>query len=89
MGKFQRAAAEVGQVKPGETVEVEILRGGERKTVKVTLGQLPDDGAPMAVPSGDSGPSEEEEILGMRLEEISEEVRKRRNLGEGGIQGRK
>lgn len=75
----------VGQVKPGETAEVEILRGGERKTIKVTLGQLPDEGAPMAVPSGDSGPSEEEEILGMRLEEIPEEVRKKRNLGEGGI----
>lgn len=75
----------VGQVKPGETVEVEILRGGERKTIEVTLGQLPDEGAPMAVPSGDSGPSEEEEILGMRLEEIPEDVRKKHNLGESGI----
>lgn len=75
----------VGQVRPGKTVEVEIMRGGERRTVEVTLGQLPDDGAPMAVPSGDSGPSEEEEILGMRLEEIPEDVRKKHNLGEGGI----
>ena len=76
----------VGQVKPGKTVEVEILRGGKRKTIKVTLGQLPDDGAPMAVPSGeDSGPSEDAEILGMRLEELPEEVRKQRNLETSGV----
>ena len=75
----------VGQVKPGKTVEVEIMRGGERKTVEVTLGQLPDDGAPMAVPSGDPGSSEDAEILGMRLEELSEEARKQRNLDKGGV----
>ncbi len=75
----------VGQVKPGKTVEVEIMRGGERKTVEVTLGQLPDDGAPMAVPSGDSGSSEDTEILGMRLEELPEEARKQRNLDKGGV----
>ena len=75
----------VGQVKPGKTVEVEILRGGERKTLEVTLGQLPDDGAPMAAPSGEPGSAEEEEILGMRLEELSEEARKQRNLEKGGV----
>ncbi len=75
----------VGQVKPGKTVEVEILRGGERKTVEVTLGQLPDDGAPMAVPSGDPGSSEDTELLGMRLEELPEEARKQRNLDKGGV----
>jgi len=75
----------VGQVKPGKTVEVEIMRGGERKTVEVTLGQLPDDGAPMAVPSGDSGSSEDTEILGMRLEELPEDARKQRNLDKGGV----
>ncbi len=75
----------VGQVKPGKTVEVEIMRGGERKTVEVTLGQLPDDGAPMAVPSGDPGSSEDSELLGMRLEELPEEARKQRNLDKGGV----
>ena len=76
----------VGQVKPGKTVEVEIMRGGKRRTLEVTLGQLPDDGAPMAQPSeDDSGSSEEAEILGMRLEELPEKARKQRNLEEGGV----
>ncbi len=74
----------VGQVRPGRTVEVEILRDGERRSVDVTLGQLPDDGAPMAVPSGDSG-SPEESTLGMRLEEVPDGARGRRDLDEGGV----
>lgn len=43
----------IGQVKPGETVEVEVLRDGKRKTLEVTLGQFPEDGAPMVQPSED------------------------------------
>jgi hypothetical protein len=39
---FDRLTARIAQHQPGETVEVEIMRGEERKTLSVTLGSWPD-----------------------------------------------
>ena len=75
----------VGQVHPGEEVKIKILRGGETKIIEVTLGELPDDGAPMAHPASGPETEEEETILGMRLEDIPKEVLKQRNLEKGGV----
>jgi S1-C subfamily serine protease len=35
---FDRLTARIAQHQPGETVEVEIMRGNERKKLSVTLG---------------------------------------------------
>ena len=75
----------VGQARPGQDVEVGILRNGKRKTLEVTLGELPDEGAPMARPASGHDSDADTEILGMRVEEIPEEARKQRNLEEDGV----
>jgi serine protease Do len=64
-----------------KTVPVEVLRKGERKVLQVTVGRLADelDAAPSA--NGSGGPSSADtELLGMRLSELTDELRKKFDL---------
>jgi serine protease Do len=61
----------VAVVGPGTTVEVEIIRNGERLTIPVTLGELEDDNA-ARIASLD--PSGVEELLGLQVEAITEDM---------------
>ena len=76
----------VGQTPPGSEAAVVIMRDGERKTVTVTLGELPTDGGEEQQARTEQGdaPESKAELLGMRLGMLPEAERKRRNL-DGGV----
>ncbi|MHB8766604.1 MAG: DegQ family serine endoprotease [Deferrisomatales bacterium] len=61
----------VAQRAPGSKVKVTVLRKGSRKTLAVTLGELPDDGG--AVAGGGPGTADD---LGLTVQEITPELRK-------------
>ena len=63
----------VAVVAPGTTVEVEIIRNGERMTIPVTLGELEEDDAARIAIAG-LEPSGVEELLGLQVEAITEDV---------------
>ena len=72
----------VGQARPGEEVEIKVLRDGEVRTVEVTLGELPSDGAAMAYPASSPEMRNEETALGMQVEYLSEDDE---DAGRGGV----
>lgn len=61
----------VAVVAPGTTVEVEIIRNGDRMTIPVTLGELEEDDAARIA---SLEPSSVEELLGLQVEAITEDV---------------
>ncbi|GAB4278094.1 MAG: DegQ family serine endoprotease [Deferrisomatales bacterium] len=65
----------VAERAPGKTVEVVILRKGERKTLSVTLGELPEEEL--------AAPARVEEELGLTVQEVTPELRKHLDLEEG------
>ena len=69
---------------PGETIDVEVARYGERKTFRIKLQEAPSDAAQVA--STDEQPAESETVtaskLGVAVEAISPEVAKANNIAE-------
>ena len=47
----------VGAVKPGDTVKLVVMREGSRKTLRVKVGALPNEGEEMAVADGSGAAS--------------------------------
>ena len=73
----------VAVVAPGTTVEVEIIRDGERMTIPVTLGELEDDDAARIASLEPSGV---EELLGIQVEAITDDMaRELRTHDERGV----
>jgi len=68
----------VGLLKPGQEVEVEVIREGHRKRLQVTVGKRPGDGESAASDSG-------ADRLGIEAAEIDERVRENWRLP-GGVQ---
>ena len=61
----------VAVVAPGTTVEVEIIRDGQRMTIPVTLGELEEDEAARIASLEPSGV---EELLGIQVDAIDEDI---------------
>ena len=72
----------VGRTPAGETVEVVVLRDGERKTIEVELGELSEYDED-AEPSGNDGDGAEESSLNVAVRELTKEERQ-----ELGLRGR-
>ena len=73
----------VAVVAPGTTVEVEIIRDGERMTIPVTLGELEDDDAARIASLEPSGV---EELLGIQVEAMTGDMaRELRTHDERGV----
>lgn len=76
----------VGRLSAGEEVDLEVIRDGERRTIDLEIGELPEDpraGLGGAEPPAGSGPPSEPdriEELGIRVEPIGEGVRARLDL---------
>jgi serine protease Do len=60
----------VAAIAPGTKVQLEVLRGGKKMTVPVTLGTLTDDKETVAKLQ----PSDVEESIGLRVETITPEL---------------
>ena len=78
----------VADTPPGDTVDVIVIRDGERVTLKVEVGLLEDEKLASADPGGDSGaettpPAETPaQMFGLSLGEITDEARKSFSIGE-------
>ncbi len=73
----------VGAVKPGKTAELVVMREGSRKTLKVKVGALPQDGEerPTSAAQGDVSKSNR---LGMTVIDLTAEQKKSMDL-QGGV----
>jgi serine protease Do len=74
----------VAETPIGKKVEVEIWRRGERKTVQVELGELPEDDELAALTTGDEAAPTTAQLpgLGVTVATLSPELRTRFELGE-------
>jgi serine protease Do len=73
----------VAETPIGKAVEVEIWRRGERQTVEVTLGELPEEEelAALTESEADTPSSADIEALGLTVAGLTEELRARFELG--------
>jgi serine protease Do len=71
--RFNDLPRMVAATPPGEKVALKVLRKGKEKTIKVKLGELPDEEATLA--EGESG-----EELGLQLQEITPELARTHEL---------
>jgi serine protease Do len=73
----------VGRLKPGSKAELDVVRDGSRKELKLTIGALPEDGEALA---GTTGPGVERSSnrLGVKVVELTAEQKKSLDL-QGGV----
>jgi len=74
----------VGRAKVGESSRVTVIRDGKRRNIGVTIAQLP-NAITQAAFSPEDSPASEEFALGMKVEELGNEARKRLKI-EAGVQ---
>ncbi len=75
----------VSQTPVGQSVDVELLRGGKKKTIKVTVGRLVDDDdkpdAPATTPKADGGKkSDITSLIGLKVSALTDELRAKYGL---------
>jgi serine protease Do len=73
----------VGRTKVGSDAVIKIMRGGKIRTVKVTIGQLPDSG--LASLDVEESPAEKSNaaLLGMNVRDLTKQEKKKLELGSG------
>jgi serine protease Do len=69
----------VSQTPVGKTVDVEVLRKGERRTLKVTVARLMEDDTPAQKPAGENTP-QSGRLFGLGLAPLDENLRKKYGL---------
>ncbi|WP_263146805.1 DegQ family serine endoprotease [Pseudomonas sp. RIT-PI-AD] len=74
----------VGALKPGATANLEVVREGTRKTLKMTIGNLPDEGEEMTGPGAAPGVERSSNRLGVTVSELTAEQKKGLDL-KGGV----
>ena len=65
----------VGALKPGEQAALEVVREGERKTIKLAIGALPEEGEEVALGAAE-GVERSSNRLGVSVVELSGEQKK-------------
>ncbi|WP_280351252.1 DegQ family serine endoprotease [Pseudomonas sp. BN414] len=73
----------VGNLKPGSKIQLEVVRGGSRKTLDMAIGALPEDGDEMAAATGD-GVERSSNRLGVSVVELTDEQKKSLDI-QGGV----
>ena len=74
----------VGALKPGSSANLEVVREGTHKTLKVTIGNLPDDDEDVAGAGASQGTERSSNRLGVAVAELSAEQRKALDI-KGGV----
>jgi serine protease Do len=74
---------QVGALKPGNQVELEVVREGERKHIQLSIGALPEEGEELPM-IGDSGVERSSNRLGVSVVELTGEQKKALDL-RGGV----
>ena len=82
--EMRRLPRVVAETAVGKSVTVEVWRKGAKMTLKVTLGEFPQDNQQLAsgTPVGPT-PVAAVEVLGLKLASLTQELRQRYNLGKG------
>ncbi len=85
----------VGRTPIGSKARVEIVRDGERMTLRVTIGRLPEESEMAGYGSPDEGRNDDPQTeqreeagarFGMRVAAVSDTLREQRDLGPGGVE---
>lgn len=76
--------AAVGATKPGEEVDVTLMRDGKRTTLEVTVGKLNEEAMRSGAGPLPEAPSEPT-VLGMRVEPMDDATRKQEDVLDGGV----
>lgn len=84
--EWQNLPPLVGLVSPGSTVPVEVVRDGERRTLDVTIGELPDDGTEATESADPDTPTASP--LGVTVENLTEEQREQLDIERGVVVSR-
>ncbi|MCQ4324365.1 serine peptidase [Stutzerimonas stutzeri] len=72
----------VGALKPGSKARMEVVRDGDRKTLDVNIGAMPEEGDAVAA-SGSGGQERSDNRLGVKVTELTEEQKKNLDLPGG------
>lgn len=72
----------VGALKPGSKARMEVVRDGDRKTLDVNIGAMPEEGDAVAA-SGSGGQERSDNRLGVKVTELTEEQKKSLDLPGG------
>ncbi|MCQ4318872.1 DegQ family serine endoprotease [Stutzerimonas stutzeri] len=73
----------VGAMKPGSKAKLEVVRDGQRKTLNIDIGALPEDGDVLASAEGSSINSQSDNRLGVSVTELSDAQRKALEISGG------
>ena len=71
----------VGALKPGSKARMEVVRDGDRKTLDVSIGAMPEEGEAVAASGG--GQERSDNRLGVKVTELTEEQKKSLDLPGG------
>ncbi len=71
----------VGFTPIGETVKLEVIRGGKSRIVEVTIGELPEDEQQLAERAGEQ--EADDKLLGMTVKDLTREQKKKMDLENG------
>jgi serine protease Do len=74
----------IGALKPGDKARLQVARDGDRKTLNIEIGALPEDGEAIAAAGGSSAGKQSSKRLGVTVAELSAEQRKALDL-QGGV----
>jgi serine protease Do len=73
----------VGAMKPGSTAKLEVVRDGDRKTLSIDIGALPEDGDLLASGGGAGGTTHSDNRLGVSVAELTEAQRQALEISGG------
>lgn len=73
----------VGAMKPGSKAKLEVVRDGQRKTLNIDIGALPEDGDVLASADGSSTKSQSNNRLGVSVTELSDAQRQALEISGG------
>ena len=73
----------VGALKPGSKIDLDVVRGGSRKTLTMAIGALPEEGEEMAA-AGAEGVERSSNRLGVSVVELTDEQKKGLDI-QGGV----
>lgn len=73
----------VGAMKPGSKAKLEVVRDGQRKTLNIEIGALPEDGDLLASASGASSATSSDNRLGVAVTDLSDAQRQAMEVSGG------
>ncbi len=74
----------VGRTRVGEKIKIKLMRGGSMKSIQLEIGELPDEDSPLLAKNQEH-PATEDLVLGLEVQELTEQQQKEMNLERGGV----